>query len=225
MALFGASISHEDAPHRAVHAALGIQRALGEYGANLERERGLKLQMRIGINTGTVADEFFLRAWDLLNADDFVRWRWQIPLLHARGTLALARKCHEEAWNFAVESLELAHKTNARKHEIRAQLLQGEILTTAGRFNQALPLIQAAVTVAQKIQTRRDIWMGSLLLGTTLLRLGNDSEAEAGFNTSAESIELIATELKTESLIESFLAAPKVREVFRALGRPPTANI
>ena len=54
MALFGAPIAHEDAPRRAVHAALGIQRALRDYGAILERERGLKLQMRIGINTGTV---------------------------------------------------------------------------------------------------------------------------------------------------------------------------
>src|SRR5215472_13316018 len=54
MALFGAPIAHEDAPRRAVHAALGIQRALHDYAATLERERGLKLQMRIGINTGTV---------------------------------------------------------------------------------------------------------------------------------------------------------------------------
>src|SRR5216683_1745358 len=54
MALFGAPIAHEDAPRRAVHAALGIQRALRDYAATLERERGLKLQMRIGINTGTV---------------------------------------------------------------------------------------------------------------------------------------------------------------------------
>src|SRR5229473_374266 len=54
MALFGAPIAHEDSPRRAVHAALGIQRALRDYAITLERERGLKLQMRIGINTGTV---------------------------------------------------------------------------------------------------------------------------------------------------------------------------
>ena len=54
MALFGAPIAHEDAPRRAVHAALGIQRALRDYAATLERDRGLKFQMRIGINTGIV---------------------------------------------------------------------------------------------------------------------------------------------------------------------------
>jgi class 3 adenylate cyclase/tetratricopeptide (TPR) repeat protein len=54
MALFGAPIAHEDAPRRAAHAALGIQRALGDLGRELaERLRG-PLQMRIGLNTGPV---------------------------------------------------------------------------------------------------------------------------------------------------------------------------
>jgi class 3 adenylate cyclase len=54
MALFGAPIAHEDSPRRAVHAALGIQRALREIAQTLRAERGLSLQMRIGINTGPV---------------------------------------------------------------------------------------------------------------------------------------------------------------------------
>jgi class 3 adenylate cyclase/tetratricopeptide (TPR) repeat protein len=54
MALFGAPIAHEDGPRRAVHAALGVQRALREYGQELQAQRGLTLQMRIDINTGPV---------------------------------------------------------------------------------------------------------------------------------------------------------------------------
>src|SRR6266498_14713 len=54
MALFGAPIAHEDGPRRAVHAALGIQRAIQNYGKELRAQRGLLLQMRIGINTGLV---------------------------------------------------------------------------------------------------------------------------------------------------------------------------
>jgi class 3 adenylate cyclase/tetratricopeptide (TPR) repeat protein len=54
MALFGAPIAHEDGPRRAVHAALGIQRALGDYGKELKVQGGPDLQMRIGINTGLV---------------------------------------------------------------------------------------------------------------------------------------------------------------------------
>src|SRR5262245_55537465 len=54
MALFGAPVAHEDGPRRAVHAALGIQRAVRDYSLELQAQRGLLLQMRIGINTGPV---------------------------------------------------------------------------------------------------------------------------------------------------------------------------
>jgi class 3 adenylate cyclase len=53
LAFFGAPITHEDDPVRAVHAALDIQDAILDY----ERELGGmvdQFQMRVGINTGTV---------------------------------------------------------------------------------------------------------------------------------------------------------------------------
>ena len=165
------------------------------------------------------AEEFYLQAWGLLGGDEFARWRWHIPLLHARGALALARGRHEEGWRFAAESLELARQTYARKHEARAQLLQGEILAATGRPNEALPLIQASVGLAQELQTRRDIWMGTLALGNLLMRLGKDKEAEVAFNTSAATIESIAAGLKTDFLSRAFVAAPPVLEVFKLLGR------
>lgn len=54
MALFGAPIAHEDAPHRAVRAALAIRTALGELNEQLRTRRGFELQARFGINTGPV---------------------------------------------------------------------------------------------------------------------------------------------------------------------------
>ena len=54
MALFGAPITHEDGPRRAVHAALGIQRALREYSQELQAWRVRTPQIRIGINTGLI---------------------------------------------------------------------------------------------------------------------------------------------------------------------------
>jgi class 3 adenylate cyclase/tetratricopeptide (TPR) repeat protein len=54
MALFGAPVAHEDAPQRAVLAALAIQEALGHLHAPVLVERGLALQARIGIHTGPV---------------------------------------------------------------------------------------------------------------------------------------------------------------------------
>ena len=54
MALFGAPIAHEDSPRRAAYAALGIQQAVGQLSRELQQERDLTLQMRIGLNTGPV---------------------------------------------------------------------------------------------------------------------------------------------------------------------------
>jgi class 3 adenylate cyclase/tetratricopeptide (TPR) repeat protein len=53
MALFGAPIAHEDHARRAVHAALGIARALEAYQRELA-PRGITFQARQGLNTGPV---------------------------------------------------------------------------------------------------------------------------------------------------------------------------
>jgi len=53
MALFGAPIAHEDHARRAVHAALGIARALDEYRRELT-PRGVTFRARQGLNTGLV---------------------------------------------------------------------------------------------------------------------------------------------------------------------------
>ena len=49
MALFGAPVTHEDDPERAVRAALSIRAAIDRLN---EREPGLDLHVRVGVNTG-----------------------------------------------------------------------------------------------------------------------------------------------------------------------------
>jgi class 3 adenylate cyclase len=49
MAVFGAPVAHEDDPERAVRAGLRILDAIAELN---ERERELKLHVRVGIATG-----------------------------------------------------------------------------------------------------------------------------------------------------------------------------
>jgi class 3 adenylate cyclase len=54
MALFGAPIAHEDHPQRALLAALAVQDAIRAYAERLQRDRGIDLHLRIGVNTGLV---------------------------------------------------------------------------------------------------------------------------------------------------------------------------
>ena len=53
-ALFGAPIAHENHPQRAVYAALRMQEDIKQYADTIRLERGVPLQMRVGINTGEV---------------------------------------------------------------------------------------------------------------------------------------------------------------------------
>jgi class 3 adenylate cyclase/tetratricopeptide (TPR) repeat protein len=54
MVLFGAPTAHEDDPLRAARAALGMQKALARFNAEIEPIRGFRLALRIGIETGEV---------------------------------------------------------------------------------------------------------------------------------------------------------------------------
>src|SRR5690349_10362552 len=53
-ALFGAPVAHEDHPQRALYSALRMHEAMRVYGERLRAEKGLNLQLRIGVNIGEV---------------------------------------------------------------------------------------------------------------------------------------------------------------------------
>jgi class 3 adenylate cyclase/tetratricopeptide (TPR) repeat protein len=54
MALFGAPIAYEDHIHRGCHAALRIQNRMKGYTRDVKKRYGMRFQMRIGMNAGTV---------------------------------------------------------------------------------------------------------------------------------------------------------------------------
>ena len=54
LAFFGAPITHEDDPERAVRAGLEIIEAIGPYKEQVRRDWGIDIDVRVGINTGLV---------------------------------------------------------------------------------------------------------------------------------------------------------------------------
>jgi class 3 adenylate cyclase/tetratricopeptide (TPR) repeat protein len=54
MAVFGAPISHEDDAERAINAALAMRLSIAHLNDDLMRRHGVRLALRIGINTGEV---------------------------------------------------------------------------------------------------------------------------------------------------------------------------
>ena len=54
MALFGAPVAHEDHAVRACYAALRMQETLEAFARDLESRRGIRVQVRVGLNSGEV---------------------------------------------------------------------------------------------------------------------------------------------------------------------------
>ncbi len=54
LALFGAPVAHEDHPQRALFAALRMQQAMRCHADRIRLEKGVPLQIRVGIHTGEV---------------------------------------------------------------------------------------------------------------------------------------------------------------------------
>jgi class 3 adenylate cyclase len=54
MALFGAPIAHEDHAVRACYAALAMQASVKQYAVEVQRTRGVPIQIRVGLNAGEV---------------------------------------------------------------------------------------------------------------------------------------------------------------------------
>jgi class 3 adenylate cyclase len=53
-ALFGAPIAHEDHSQRALYSALRMQEEIRRYAEKLRAEKGVNLEIRVGVNTGEV---------------------------------------------------------------------------------------------------------------------------------------------------------------------------
>jgi class 3 adenylate cyclase/tetratricopeptide (TPR) repeat protein len=96
MAIFGAPVAHEDAPQRAVLAALAIQEALGRFDPPVLAARGLALEARIGIHTGpvvvgTVGSDLKM---DYTAIGDTTNLAARLESLAAPGTILLSEAAH-----------------------------------------------------------------------------------------------------------------------------------
>jgi class 3 adenylate cyclase/tetratricopeptide (TPR) repeat protein len=143
MALFGAPIAHEDGPRRAVHAALGVQRALRDFSSELQAERGLAVQMRVGINTGPVVVG---RIGDDLRMDytavgDTTNLAARMQQMARPGGILIAEATHRAVAGF-FETLDLGEVEVKGRSPVRAW----EVLRPRGRRSRLDVAVERGLT-------------------------------------------------------------------------------
>jgi len=102
MALFGAPVAHEDHAQRAGYAALGMQRAVKEYGEKVKKDCGFDFKMRVGLNSGPVivgAVGSDLRM-DYTAVGDTVNLASRMQTLAQPGTIFISRDVHKMTRDF-----------------------------------------------------------------------------------------------------------------------------
>ena len=143
MALFGAPIAHEDDPARACRAALAIQEFIAGFSQECERERGVKLRMRIGLNCGLVlaggvgSDV----RMDYTVMGDTVNLASRLESAAAPGTVLVSEHIHRDtrqAFEFG-PPMELVVK--GKELPVRAYQLLGEASASRVAEVAAAPLI------------------------------------------------------------------------------------
>jgi len=164
------------------------------------------------------AREYFEKAFGMLELDTWFRWRWEIPLMSALGELALLEGRTDEAARCVAKSLEIAERTDSRKHAVRGRRLQGAIAVASGAAEEGVRLMSDALDEADRIGACREQWLGSAELGKVLLSMGRDDEAERRLRAAADVIETIASRLTSPGLHASFLGARPVVEIHDLLG-------
>jgi len=133
MAVFGVPTAHEDDALRAVRAAVDTRAALAALNDQLEHEQGLRLQMRVGLNTGEV----------------FVGDPARVSGLVTGGAVMLAKRLEEAAppgeMLLAAETLTLV------RDAVKATLVKSQRLREHApiRAFQLLELIEGAPAIAR----------------------------------------------------------------------------
>ncbi|MEZ4675974.1 MAG: LuxR C-terminal-related transcriptional regulator [Caldilineaceae bacterium] len=122
--------------------------------------------------------------------------------------LALAAHDYSSAINYATAAEAIAQAESMQKNIIKCQLYQGQALLGLQRPQEALPPLQEAITLADKIGHGSLRWQTRLALAEAHAQLGRP--ADELYHAAWEMVESIAANLHTPHLHHAFLNSPLV---------------
>ena len=139
MAAFGVPTAHEDDPGRAVRAALAMRRALDELNRGLEKTHGLRLDMRVGVNTGEVLAAVSPRPGEPMVTGDAVNTAARLEQIAEPGQVVIAQRTARAARGFRYRELG-PKELRGKERPVPAVVLEDE---GSGRAERGVPGLRA----------------------------------------------------------------------------------
>ncbi len=171
------------------------------------------------------AAEFLERVFENSKKPDYywARARWKPRCLLALGELHLTRGNPGEAQGFLDQAIENGwiEKFPYKKYQVRAQRLQGNILTAQGNLEQAETALKRALKLARELGSPTQLWLTEHALATLYAGLGegngdsksNRKKAAKHYQAALATVQAIARDLTEPRLKEGFLASAPIRQL------------
>ena len=140
MAAFGVPTAHEDDPGRAVRAALAMRRALDQLNRGLQKTHGLRLDMRMGVNTGEVLAAISPRPGEPMVTGDAVNTAARLEQIAEPGQVVIAQRTARAARRFRYRELG-PKELRGKERPVPAVVLEDE---ASGRPERGVPEIGRA---------------------------------------------------------------------------------
>jgi tetratricopeptide (TPR) repeat protein/AAA+ ATPase superfamily predicted ATPase/predicted Ser/Thr protein kinase len=191
-----------------------IDRAI-EYnaeGARVSRENQLlEAEINSTINLGydrTLKRELshseFNNVEEMLNKDDWLRWRFNIRLQAGKTEYFLAHGDVAGAEQCAQGLLQTATTYEANKYIAIAHRLLAEAAAKRGDLDDAQDQLNKALAILERYPTPIVSWKVYAALGRVLLQSGNRQSAQDAFARSRHIVDQIAANITDERLLDTF---------------------
>jgi tetratricopeptide (TPR) repeat protein len=135
----------------------------------------------------------------------FHRWRWQLRFWHARGLCFLALEQPAKALALAEGGLPLANTNVTRKYIALNHELKGMALAELGNMDEAIPVLETAISQADTIHYQPIRWAGRQRLAKLYQQIGRERQEENSSSVADQIIQTIAASIEDDSLRMAFL--------------------
>ncbi len=120
-----------------------------------------------------------------------------------------------EAESYSVKAIEMARQSEARELIIDGLWVRGKVVAAAGRFNDAIPMLEEAITHAKDGIFRSYLWRMERDVAELYRKANNPDKANQALAAAKETINEIISFLPTPEFQTVFLATPGVKECLK----------